>query len=64
VRHYSDTARIELGTNEINRAIDLRNDIADAVKKCGYRYVTLDLEGLRSGNLNDALGEEPTTQSA
>ena len=28
----------------------------EAVRAAGYRYVTLDLEGLRSGNLNQALG--------
>ena len=33
-----------------------RDRVVAAVKAAGYRYVTLDLEGLRSGNLNDALG--------
>jgi PP-loop superfamily ATP-utilizing enzyme len=32
-----------------------RPDVVAAVKAAGYRYVTLDLDGLRSGNLNAAL---------
>ena len=34
----------------------LRGEVVAAVRRAGYRYVTLDLEGLRSGNLNAALG--------
>jgi len=37
----------------IGDVIEQRDDVVAAVKRCGYRYVTLDLEGLRSGNLND-----------
>jgi uncharacterized protein len=53
VRHYGDTARIELPLDVLGDAIDRRAEVVAAVKRCGYRYVTLDLEGLRSGNLND-----------
>jgi uncharacterized protein len=55
VRHYDDTARIEL---ELDRLADLladRERVVAAVRSAGYRYVTLDLEGFRSGNLNSAL---------
>jgi uncharacterized protein len=52
VRHYGDTARIELDVVELPRAVDVRAELVDAVRSCGYRYVTLDLEGFRSGNLN------------
>ena len=55
VRHYGDTARIELGVNELSHAIERRAELVAAVKAAGYRYVTLDLEGFRSGNLNGAL---------
>lgn len=55
VRHYDDTARIELPAGEITRAAQMADDLVDAVQGAGYRYVTLDLAGLRSGNLNDAL---------
>jgi len=56
VRHYDDTARIEVELEEIPRLLQRRSDVVAAVRACGYRYVTLDLEGFRSGNLNDALG--------
>ena len=52
VRHYGDTARIELDTDELAAALAARAELVDAVKACGFRYVTLDLEGFRSGNLN------------
>jgi len=55
VRHYGDVARLELELTEIGRAVDLRQQIVDAVRVAGYRYVTLDLEGFRSGNLNGGL---------
>ncbi|MCL2394856.1 MAG: ATP-dependent sacrificial sulfur transferase LarE [Acidimicrobiaceae bacterium] len=55
VRHYGDLARIELVGEDLERAVVLRAALVDAVKAAGYTYVTLDLEGLRSGNLNGAL---------
>lgn len=53
VRHYGDLARIELPEPDLEEAVRRRRDIIDAVKGAGYRYVTLDLVGFRSGNLND-----------
>jgi uncharacterized protein len=53
VRHYGDTARLEVPIRAFESVMAARADIVDAVKACGYRYVTLDLEGFRSGNLND-----------
>ena len=55
VRHYGELARIELETGELRRAVDQRDDVVAAVRSAGYRYVTLDLEGFRSGNLNAGL---------
>lgn len=55
VRHYDDTARIELPAQDLVRAAELGAEINAAVQSAGYRYVTLDLAGLRSGNLNSAL---------
>lgn len=55
VRHYGDTARIEVPLCDLGALIDARDRVVDAVRSVGYRYVTLDLEGLRSGNLNQAL---------
>ena len=55
VRHYGDTARLELGAGEMAQALEHRTAIVVALKQAGYAYVTLDLEGFRSGNLNAAL---------
>ncbi|WP_419944689.1 ATP-dependent sacrificial sulfur transferase LarE [Candidatus Poriferisodalis sp.] len=60
VRHYGEVARIELATDDLATAVARRNELVAAVKGAGYRYVTLDLEGFRSGNLNDAL-EAPSS---
>ncbi|MHB8438859.1 MAG: ATP-dependent sacrificial sulfur transferase LarE [Acidimicrobiales bacterium] len=55
VRHYGDLARIELHGDELGDAMARRDAVVAAVKAAGYRYVTVDLEGLRSGNLNHVL---------
>ena len=56
VRHYDKTARLEVPISEINKVLLKREEIVAAVQSAGYLYVTLDLEGLRSGNLNQELG--------
>jgi pyridinium-3,5-biscarboxylic acid mononucleotide sulfurtransferase len=56
VRHYEDTARLEVPVDRLADVVALRSEVVAAVRSAGYRYVTLDLEGLRSGNLNAALG--------
>ena len=55
VRHYKDTARLEVPLMRLTEVVERRVEVVEAVKRAGYRYVTLDLEGLRSGNLNAAL---------
>lgn len=52
VRHYDDTARIEVELEELPRVVEQRDEIVEAVRGVGYQYVTVDLEGFRSGNLN------------
>ena len=52
VRHYGDTARIEVDLAELDRVLAARQAVVAGVRAAGYRYVTLDLEGFRSGNLN------------
>ena len=52
VRHYGETARIEVDDVELARAVSARQEIVQGLRAAGYRYVTLDLEGFRSGNLN------------
>jgi uncharacterized protein len=54
VRHYGDVARVELEAGELGAAVERRAEVVAAVKGAGYRYVTLDLDGFRSGNLSAA----------
>jgi uncharacterized protein len=53
VRHYGDTARIEVDVADLPNVVEQRAAVVAAVRAAGYRYVTVDLEGFRSGNLND-----------
>ena len=59
VRHHGETARIELLKEEMPKIVN--NSVTEAVrerfKQIGFKYVTLDLEGFRSGKLNDGLKE-------
>lgn len=55
VRHHGEVARVELGIDELSKGLERSAEIVTAVKAAGYRYVTLDLEGFRSGNLNQEL---------
>jgi uncharacterized protein len=52
VRHYGDSARIEVPIDRLGDVLAVRADVVAVVSGAGYRYVTVDLEGLRSGNLN------------
>ena len=57
VRHYQNLARIELYPEEMSRLMNgsLREKVVERLKKIGYRYVTLDLQGFRSGSMNEVL---------
>ena len=57
VRHHGDVARVELAQAELPRALDPESAqrISRAVHDCGFRYVSLDLDGYRSGSLNEVL---------
>jgi len=55
VRHYGDTARIEVPAEDLPTVVARRLEVSHAVHAAGYRYVTLDLDGFRSGNLNGQL---------
>ena len=61
VRFHGDTARIEVGSDELVRLLDpeLRRDLVAACKSAGFTYVTLDLEGYRSGSMNAGLAGRP-----
>lgn len=57
VRHHEELARIEIASSEMGKILDLKlfEQISSQLKTLGYQYVTLDLEGFRSGSLNELL---------
>jgi uncharacterized protein len=55
VRHYDRLARIEVPLDRLADVVAQREVVVEAVRAAGYEYVTLDLDGLRSGNLNSSL---------
>ncbi|MDX2031028.1 MAG: ATP-dependent sacrificial sulfur transferase LarE [Blastocatellia bacterium] len=57
VRHHGEIVRIEISLDEMPRALDLdmTRRIAAAFKELGFKFVTLDLEGYRTGALNELL---------
>ena len=58
LRHHGDIARIELDQPDMAKIIktDIRQGIIEHFKALGYKYVTLDLTGYRTGSLNEVLG--------
>jgi len=61
VRHHDQTARIEIAPEELGRFFDeaLIAEVVTELKRIGYKYVTLDLEGYRTGSMNEALPDWP-----
>ena len=57
VRHHDTVARIEVGTEDFHVLLDdeTRGGVIKRFREIGYSYVTLDLEGFRSGSLNEVL---------
>ena len=56
VRDHGELARIEVPAGEIERAATMRAELSERLSDLGYRFVTLDLGGFRSGSLNEVLG--------
>jgi len=57
VRHHGELVRIEIAPDELSKALDpqITRKFTEIFKKLGFKYVTLDLEGYRSGSLNEVL---------
>lgn len=57
VRHHGDLARIEIAPEELARALDadLLQRLNEEFRALGFKYVTLDLQGYRTGSLNESL---------
>jgi uncharacterized protein len=54
VRHHGEIARLELPPEDFPQALAHHTAIVEGIKAAGYRFVTLDLAGFRSGGLNGA----------
>jgi uncharacterized protein len=57
VRHHDTLARLELDPADFSRVIELRDEVTRGLRAAGYSYVTLDLQGFRSGSLNEPLND-------
>jgi uncharacterized protein len=57
VRHHGELVRIEVSPDELPKALDreMAKRFTEIFKKLGYKYVTLDLQGFRTGSLNEVL---------
>ncbi len=61
VRHHGDIARLEVSQDDLQRALEQREAIVERLNVLGYVYVTLDLQGFRSGSMNEPLRRRPQT---
>ncbi len=59
LRSHGDVGRLEVEPAEMQIAWDLREKIAAAIKGAGFTYASQDLEGYRSGSMNDVLPVAP-----
>ena len=66
VRYHGDLARIEVAANEFDRLFEkeTRQAIIGKFKEVGFSYVSLDLQGYRTGSLNEVLKPKTIQQSA
>jgi uncharacterized protein len=57
VRYHGDIARIEVEAESLPLLVKNRSRVANRLRELGFTYVTVDLEGYRSGSMNQTLGE-------
>jgi uncharacterized protein len=59
VRYHGDLARIEVAQEQFDRLFDqaTRDSVVRKFKDAGFHYVSLDLQGYRTGSMNEALGQ-------
>ncbi|MEI6631504.1 MAG: ATP-dependent sacrificial sulfur transferase LarE [bacterium] len=55
LRHHNHLCRIEVPLQDIPALVKRRNLVVAGLKRLGYNYITLDLEGFRSGSLNEVI---------
>jgi uncharacterized protein len=66
VRHHGEIVRIEIANNELPRALssEMAAEFIRIFKALGFKFVTLDLEGFRSGSMNSLLPAEQLSRKA
>ncbi|MBU4319786.1 MAG: ATP-dependent sacrificial sulfur transferase LarE [Thermodesulfovibrionales bacterium] len=66
VRHHSDIARIELREEDMAMALkpEIRKAITEKLKSTGYRFVVIDIEGFRSGRMNEGIEKKQNEKPA
>lgn len=66
VRHHRDIARIELKEEDMAMALkpEIRKAIAEKLKSIGYRFVVIDIEGFRSGRMNEGIEKKQNEKPA
>jgi uncharacterized protein len=64
VRHHGDIVRLEIASDELPRALttEMASEFARIFKALGFKFVTLDLEGFRSGSMNALLTSDQLTR--
>ncbi|MHC4562719.1 MAG: ATP-dependent sacrificial sulfur transferase LarE [Planctomycetota bacterium] len=55
VRDHDTLARVEVPAERFAALLDIRQEIVGEIKSLGYIYVTLDMQGFRSGSMNESL---------
>jgi len=58
VRYHNQIARIEMETDDFSAALEKRLEITSRIKALGFLYITLDLNGFRSGSMNEVLEKD------
>jgi uncharacterized protein len=58
VRHHDTMARIEVHPKDMDKIMANRSRIVKKLQGLGFKYVTIDLQGFRSGSLNEMLTEK------
>lgn len=60
LRLHENIARIEIPVSDFSSFIEKRQEITERLKQTGFSYITLDMEGFRSGSMDETLPEAGT----
>lgn len=55
LRHHDQVARVEITRDQFPLMLEKGNEVVEALKTCGFAYVTMDLQGYRTGSMNEVL---------